>query len=202
VVAARYTLRAVAFRGLQAPPAPDIIGQDPAAIASSAFSYFNIRYLMLHSEGGALRYNTLLRVAQSAAGGVDPERVTLPGRSYWLYRVAPPAKALPFVGIGSGWSEPQARPDRSVRRQIQGEAELLLYSAASLDVSIRFLVHSRGTGRLQLTVDGQSFELENLGPGGQHLEVPLRIEAGVTSLMLRPEGAGDMWVERVDLLTR
>jgi hypothetical protein len=89
---------------------PDISGQDYAEIAPSVFSYFNIRYLILHSDGGALRDERLIQLAQAAAGGAEPERITIPLRTFLIYRTATPNEPVPFLGFGSGWSPPQLRP--------------------------------------------------------------------------------------------
>lgn len=119
-----------------AKPAPDIIQQEMTAIAPSVFGYFNIRYLMLHSAGGALRYHTVTRIAEAAGGpplyrDVAFVRVsdgfTASGlrRSFWLgdqesygsvliYRLTPPAAPMPFLGVGAGWSGPTLTDGRSV----------------------------------------------------------------------------------------
>jgi hypothetical protein len=55
-------LRALAY----AKPAPDIIKQEMEVVAPSVFHYFNIRYLMLYSAGGALRYGRMTRIAESS----------------------------------------------------------------------------------------------------------------------------------------
>jgi hypothetical protein len=120
-----------------AKPAPDIIQQDVTAIAPSVFDYFNIRYLMLHSTGGAFRYPTVTQIAEVAAGGPplyrdvafvkasDNRGASGLRRSFWLgdqesygsvlvYRLPPPATTVPFLGVGAGWGEPTLADGRSV----------------------------------------------------------------------------------------
>jgi len=127
-------LRVLAY----AKPAPDIIEQEMESIAPSVFHYFNIRYLMLHSAGGALRYGRMTRIAEAVAGNQPPLRdvafvkasdnFTASGlrRSFWLgnqesygsvlvYRTSTPTTTVPFIGVGSGWDEPRLADGRSVR---------------------------------------------------------------------------------------
>jgi hypothetical protein len=151
-----------------AAPVYDIIGQDPAEIAPSVFSYFNIRYLSVHSAGGAMRYNTLLRVAQAAAGGTDPQQVKIPGRSVLVYTVTPPVEPLPFIGVGEGWSEPEPRALGAVVRTLHPEGELIFYSAEPQHVILDIWMHSTSTGQGNLHVrigrrNNQSMD----APGGR-----------------------------------
>jgi hypothetical protein len=127
-------LRVLAY----AKPTPDIIEQEMEIIAPSVFHYFNIRYLMLHSTGGALRYGRMTRIAEAVAGNQPPLRdvafvkasdnFTASGlrRSFWLgnqesygsvlvYRTSTPTTTVPFIGVGSGWDEPRLADGRSVR---------------------------------------------------------------------------------------
>ncbi len=127
-------LRVLAY----AKPAPDIIKQEMEVIAPSVFHYFNIRYLMLHSAGGALRYSKMTRIAETVAGYQPPLRdvafvkasdnFTASGlrRSFWLgnqesygsvlvYRASTPITTVPFIGVGSGWDEPRLADGRLVR---------------------------------------------------------------------------------------
>ncbi|MDW8144736.1 MAG: hypothetical protein RMJ48_00305 [Roseiflexaceae bacterium] len=131
-------LRVLAY----AKPAPDIIQQDMAAIAPSVFSYFNVRYLMLHSAGGALRYSNMTRIAETAAGGPplyrdvafvkasDNRAASGLRRSFWLgdqeaygsvlvYRLSPPATTVPFLGIGAGWDSPLLADGRPVNTVVE-----------------------------------------------------------------------------------
>jgi hypothetical protein len=127
-------LRVLAY----AKPAPDIIEQEMEIIAPGVFHYFNIRYLMLHSAGGALRYGRMTQIAAAVAGDQPPLRdvafvrtsdnSTASGlrRSFWLgnqesygsvlvYRTSTPTTTVPFIGVGSGWNEPRLADGRSVR---------------------------------------------------------------------------------------
>ncbi|MCU0494332.1 MAG: hypothetical protein MUD01_22315 [Chloroflexaceae bacterium] len=181
-------------------PAPDIIAQDPAEIAPTLFSYFNIRYLTLHSMAGALRYTTLLRVAQAAAGGAEPERVALPDRSFLIYRVAPPPTPVPFLGVGRGWSPPVPSEDlRSATRQIEGEGELVLYNQARQPVSLSITLASDRAGQLVVTADGTALQTLSLNSGEQTVTIAVPTDTVETSLVLRPVDAGAVLVQRVEL---
>lgn len=206
------TIRMFAY----AQPAPDIIAQDPAEIAASVFSYFDIRYLMLHSAGGALRYGELETVASAAAGGSPPEREVSslrysdarsasgllramgpleqpPAGSVLAYRVMPPALPLPFLGIGAGWSPPE--PGRSgVERQIADEAELLIYSAAPQQITLVLLLDSPAAGELDISVNDQPYTTLALAGGEARHELVLPIEAGLTRLWLHPVTAAPLVV--------
>ncbi len=205
-----------------AQPAYDVIGQRPTEIASSVFDYFNIRYVMLHSTGGALRYNTLLRVAQAAANGESPREevaTVLPsdartasglrrtfGRiipqaagSVLVYRVQSPAEPLPFLGIGQGWSEPVVQPDGVVQRQIAEAAELLIYSAHPHDVTVAFRLHSPGAGAVRLSANGHPLPPVALQAGINDLQIPLVLAESVTRLELHPDGTGPLTVEDVNM---
>ncbi len=199
-----------------AQPAPDIIAQDPAEIAASVFSYFNIRYLMLHSAGGALRYNTLKTVASAAAGGRPPEiqdsslqysdtrsasgllRAMGPLNqqavgSVLAYRVMPPAAPLPFLGIGAGWS-PVVVGAAGPERQIADEAELLIYSATPRQIRLVLLLDSPAAGELDISVNGQAHATLPLAGSEARHELVLPIEAGLTALQLHPVTAAPLVV--------
>ncbi len=181
-----------------AAPARDIIGQDMEETASSLFTYFRIRYLILHSEGGALRYNTTVKVARAAAGGADPQQVKMPGRSFLLFRVQEPAEPLPFLGVGEGWSMPQDYEHGAVLRSIvQQSGEVLVYSAKPASITLDIRLHSEQEGSLSLSANGEPLGEHALVPGVQHIQVSLDVAAGSTSLHLTPAGAGGVAVERV-----
>jgi hypothetical protein len=173
---------------------PDIVAQDPHAIASSVFSYFNIRYLMLHSTGGALRYNDLLPIAQAAAGGVPPRPVD------WLlvYRVAPPTEPLPFLGLGAGWSAPEPQNNGGAVRRIAGPAELFIYSALPRRATLELQL--RGAGRLHVSVEGRALVPLEEEAGQEKLRIQLEVPQGHMRLLLEPEEGGVV-VESVDLQT-
>lgn len=206
------TIRMFAY----AQPAPDIIAQDPAEIAASVFSYFDIRYLMLHSAGGTLRYSELETVALAAADGSPPEIQDSslqysdtrsasgllrsmgpldqpPAGSVLAYRVMPPATPLPFLGIGAGWSPPAQSP-AGLERQITAEAELLIYSAAPQQITLTLLMSSPAAGELDISVNGQAHTTLALAGGEAHHELVLPIEAGITRLLLHPVAAAPLVV--------
>jgi len=206
------TIRMFAY----AQPALDIIAQDPAEIAASVFSYFNIRYLMLHSAGGALRYGELETVASAAAGGSPPERQVSslqysdarsasgllramgpldqpPAGSVLAYRVLPPTAPLPFLGIGAGWSPPAQGP-AGLERRIIDEAELLIYSAAPQQITLTLLLASPAAGELDLSVNDQFLATLALAGGEARHELVLPIEAGLTRLRLDPVAAAPLVV--------
>ncbi|NWF80238.1 MAG: hypothetical protein HXY37_09350, partial [Chloroflexi bacterium] len=206
------TIRMFAY----AQSAPDIIAQDPAEIVASVFSYFNIRYLMLHSAGGALRYNTLKTVALAAAGGNPPEIQDSslqysdtrsasgllramgpldqpPAGSVLAYRVLPPTAPLPFLGIGAGWSPPAQGP-AGLERRIIDEAELLIYSAAPQQITLTLLLASPAAGELDLSVNDQFLATLVLAGGEARHELVLPIEAGLTRLRLDPVAAAPLVV--------
>jgi hypothetical protein len=204
-----------------AKPAPDIIAQAPATIAASVFSYFNIRYLMLHGTGGALSYHYLQKVAEAAAGGAPPERQIAvltysdPFRASGLlramgpfeppvtgsvlaYRVVPPDDPLPFLGLGAGWSPPRETPT-GVERYISGEAEVLIYSARPRRVMLELNMTSPAEGQLRILVNGVDRPPLALPDGNSRQQFTLDIESGVTRLYLRPSVAGALVVRGVGL---
>ncbi|RRR75773.1 MAG: hypothetical protein EI684_03995 [Candidatus Viridilinea halotolerans] len=201
--------------------APDIIAQAPTEIAASVFSYFNIRYLMLHSAGGALRYEEMDLVARAASAEGQPvARETAALRasdarnasgllrgpllveqpaagSVLAYRVATPLEPLPFLGIGSGWSAPQ-ETEAGVVRRIEGDAaELILYSAQVRNV--RVALEAAGAGSLALNVDGMMVEAFALQPTATRHEISLTLPQGATQLWLHPSEAADVVVRLVDV---
>ncbi|MCS6880799.1 MAG: hypothetical protein RMK84_11805 [Oscillochloridaceae bacterium] len=204
-----------------AEPAPDIITQEPARIAASVFSYFNIRYLMLHSAGGALRYGDLQTIAAAAAGGAKPRRepsmlaysdtrsasgllramgpfeppVT---GSVLAYRVVPPDDPLPFLGLGGGWSPPRVTP-AGVERYISDEAEVLIYSARPRRVTLELDLTSPVAGQLEVRVNGANRVPLSLPDGRSRQRFILDIESGMTRLHLRPLAAGALVVRGVGL---
>ncbi|MCX7789811.1 MAG: hypothetical protein N2378_04155, partial [Chloroflexaceae bacterium] len=211
------TVRMFAYAG----PQRDIITQEPARIAASVFSYFNIRYLMLHGAGGALRYGYLRTVAAAAAGGARPEhersmlaysdtrsasgllRAMGPfeppvASSVLAYRVVPPDDPLPFLGLGAGWSPPRENP-AGVERYISDEAEVLIYSARPRRVTVELDLASPGAGQLQVSVNGAARPPLALPGGSSRQQFTLDIESGVTRLYLRPSVAGALVVRGVGL---
>ena len=189
-----------------ASPQVDIIAQKPTTIAASVFSYFNIRYLMLHGTGGALSYHYLQKVAEAAAGGAPPERQIaaltysdtfrasgllramgplkpIPAGSVLAYKVAPPDDPLPFLGIGAGWSPVTNSPD-GVERRILGAAEVLIYSARPRDIILTLELTSPAPGRLAISVNGQEQAILELRGGQERHEVALRIASGATPVRL------------------
>lgn len=203
-----------------AAPAPDIIAQDYADIAPSVFSYFNIRYLMLHSDGGALRYNEMQRIAEAAAGDnyaiqqgatiVAPDArgaswlrrtfgrasMELSG-SMLIYKVQPPADPQPFLGVGTGWDEPTRRIDGAMQRRLNAEeGELVIYSAMSRPATLEIYVYSYREGELALSMNGNPLPPIELAAGQHRLRIPLAINAGATSLTLRPAGTGLFAMQR------
>jgi hypothetical protein len=184
-------------------PVPDIIGQEPEEVAASIFSYFNIRYLILHSDGGALRYERLMQIAKAAAGENEPQRVTIP---YWkekdtflIYRVATSDMLQPFIGIGEGWSAPQLQPDGSVIRYIQSEAELIIYSAEPHSVVLELQFCNTDTGQVHINVDGHTLPPLDIQENKKYFQVPLDVTSGKTSLLLRSENNSDIVVKEVDI---
>ncbi|WP_129676426.1 hypothetical protein [Candidatus Chloroploca sp. Khr17] len=173
---------------------PDIIVADPTAIAPSVFGYFDVRYLMLHGEGGALRYNTLVRVAQAASDG-PPEQIEIPGSSFLRYHLAEPANPVPFLGLGEGWSDLVGTT--SVERQFHEQASLIVYSSAPHEVVLEMDVISPVAGTLRLTLGGDSMQQISLKPGVQLLRIPLRIVPGETHLLLESEQS--LTVRRIEL---
>lgn len=180
----------------------DMVVQDMAEIAPSFFSYFNIGAIILHSEGGALRYRTVPRIAQAAAGGAEPERVTLPGRSFLVYRVQKPADPLPFVGVGQGWSEPHRLTDGTWVRTLTNEAELLIYSAQQSSVTMEMWVQSERAGTLRAEADGEPLPPQDVQSGGQRSAFPLDVPPGVTRLLLHTDGTVAMDVFWINLVKK
>lgn len=200
-------MRQLAF----AAPAPDIVGRDYDRIAASVFSYFDIRYLTLHSTGGALRYNTLLRIAAAAAGGAEPRRDVasvvapdafgasglrrsftaqneVPSGTVLIYKVAPPADPVPFLGVGAGWGEPQPAANGAVTRTAAGEAELILYSARGGETSLTLEVTAAPPGPLVISAGDTTVAQVELDGGAQQIEVPLSVQPGATTLRLAATG--------------
>jgi hypothetical protein len=207
-------------------PVQDIVAQDSAEIAASVLSYFNIRYLILHSEGGALRYHDMQRIAEAAAAYVSPlsqkssviasdarGASTLIRRwgivetqpttgSVLTYTVATPRDPLPFVGIGAGWSKVQLQADEQPVRELRGPGELFLYSAQPRSLQLELRFSSAQSSQLRITVgdgDSRSYAVQ---PGAQQLLVPLDLPAGATRLTLDPGPNGPLAVTQVDLRRR
>ncbi|WP_174714055.1 hypothetical protein [Candidatus Viridilinea mediisalina] len=207
-----------------AQPAPDIIAQAPAEIASSVFRYFNIRYLMLHSVGGALRYEELEQVARAAsvegrpvaretaalrtsdasrASGLlrAPFTIEQPAAgSVLAYRVAPPSEPLPFLGIGSGWSAPLVAGASVERQMSDAMAELVIYSAEAQ--TVLFSIESTGTGQLELRVAGVTLSTLELHPTATPHHVELSIPRGATQLWLHASHPETVAVQMVDLVRK
>jgi hypothetical protein len=180
-------------------PERDIIAQEPAAIAASVFSTLNIRYLILHSEGGALRYNTLLRVAEAAAGGQPPERETLPGRSFLAYRVTLPAVPVPFVGIGAGWSEVETRPDGGVQRRNVDRAEIIVYNPGRQALTLTLQVQGTRSDALRVEIEGQETVSRVLTGADETITVPIAAGVERTIVQVVVGERGEIVVTSVDV---
>lgn len=183
-----------------AEPAYDIIAQEPASIAASVFSYFNIRYLFLHSDCGGLRYNTLERVALAAAGGKQPQQVRIPDRSFAIYTIVQPEKARPFLGIGAGWAEVERLPQGKTQRQLDQAGELSIYTAAAFSGTLTLDLDNTASG--SLTIQSASITEPRtvaIQAGQQHIELPLSLPAGEHHIRLEPDGPGRVVVQRLDL---
>lgn len=184
-----------------AEPVYDIIGQEFTEIAPSVFSYFNIRYLLLHSEGGALSYHVLRQAAQAAAGGGDPQQISIPGRSFLVYRVEPPAEPLPFLGIGAGWSPAERRANGAVVRSLREAGEILVYTAVPGQATLHVWLHrdNQAAGLLHPQINGEPLPQQPIAAGEQRLAIPLQLEAGVTRVQLGFAGSGAVLVQRLDI---
>nr|WP_255603199.1 hypothetical protein [Oscillochloris sp. ZM17-4] len=192
-----------------AAPAPDIVGQDMERIAPSVFSYFNIRYVMLHSTGGALRYSMMMRVASAAAGGAPPRRevssvvasdsASASGlrRSFWVqseeaagavlaYKVVEPASPVPFLGVGSGWGDPMAADDGGVTRTAAGASGLTLYSALAHEATLSLDIVAATPGPLSISADGALLAQVDLEGGRQQVQISLHVRPGETLIRLSP----------------
>ena len=173
---------------------PDIVAQNPERIAASVFSYFNIRYLMLHSTGGALRYGDLSRLAGAAAGGAAPRPVD------WMlrYTVALPAQPLPFIGLGEGWGAAQPTGDGGATRALAAPAALTIYSARPTHATFTIQLTSPSPATLTIRAGDRPLPPFPLTPGTQTLHVPLDLRAGETHITLQAAGGG-VTVRAVDL---
>jgi hypothetical protein len=204
-------LRQFAF----AEPAPDIIVQKPQHIAASVFDYFNIRYVLLHSDGGALRYGALQDIAQAAAGGAAPIEqggTTVvpdargagglirslgsgsldPAGSLLIYEVVPPDDPLPFLGIGPGWAAPVIADDGSVSRRLAGSGEIAIYSAEPRQVQLRIDFAEQNSAATLYRGDEL---LASHEPGSGPLHIVLGIPAGESRLRLE----GNALVEGIEV---
>jgi hypothetical protein len=164
---------------------PDIVAQDAERIAPSVFSYFNIRYLMLHSSGGALRYGDLTRLAAAAAAGAAPRPVD------WMlrYTVARPERPLPFIGLGGGWGAPVPTGDGAATRELAAPAALTVYSAAPAPATLTVALTSPARVALKVEVGGRALPPIPLASGAQTIRIPLDLPAGETPLLLHAPGA-------------
>jgi hypothetical protein len=209
-----------------AQPARDIVAQDSAEIAASVLSYFNVRYLILHSEGGALRYAGMQRIAEAAAGGVSPEaqlssviasdargastlirrwgtiEIQPPSGSILIYTVAPPGQPLPFLGIGAGWSRPRLQADERPVRDLNGPGELIVYSAQPQPAQLDLRFSSARSGQITIAVGAGAAKSYQVQPGEQRLSLPLELPAGATRLTIDPGSNGALTVSAVDLRRR
>ncbi len=190
----------------RAQPSVDIIAQPPEAIAASVLSYFNIRYLVLHGAGGALRNDVFERVARSAARAapdVEWERRLArdarvasrlprvwghvpnePRSGVLVYHLVAPERPVPFLGLGAGWSVPRAAGTRMVRH-IESAAEVGIYSLQPDQVTVTVVLTSPRRGAIMVGIDGQDERRIGIQAGEQQIVLPLSIAAGRTSLKLR-----------------
>lgn len=172
-------------------PAPDVIKQDMAAIAPSVLHYFNIRYLILHSAGGALRYEQVVRLAEAVGKepiyrevafvkASDNRTASVIRRSFWLtnqesagsasvYRMIPPHDPIPFLGIGKGWDEPRLSDGRSVNgvlEQLTWNDPLSWLDQAEVSRTItgpaQLFVYSAEPRRVRLTIRYQADQVGHL----------------------------------------
>ncbi|WP_129626758.1 hypothetical protein [Candidatus Oscillochloris fontis] len=204
-------------------PAPDIVDQDMTTIAPSVFSYFNIRYLMLHSAGGALRLPEMQMIASAAACGAEPRQEVAevqtsdasrasglrrsfvlgdqpPAGAVLTYRVATPADPQPFVGIGAGWSAPETHGDQTVRWIAQDRAILVIYSAKPRRVALQIDLEAEQTGSLRLLLGEETMLHQNLTAGPQPIRVVLDLPAGRNEVVVEVEDAGRVRVSRVGMM--
>lgn len=208
-----------------AEPAPDIIAQDMPTIAASVFDYFDIRYVMLHSAGGALQNPLMEEVAQAAAGEAEPRRegatfvasdarsasgllrpLTLgdqqPAGAVLTYRVVPPSDPLPFLGIGEGWEAPEVHDAQIVRTMQADAATIVIYSAKPRQVTLTMTLTAPAAQNLQVAIGATTLTTIPLEAGRQTVQVPLDLEAGKTEVVLRTTTSGTLQAEEVDLMFR
>ena len=209
-----------------AQPAPDIVAQEPTEIAASVLSYFNVRYLLLHSEGGALRYHGVQQIAAAAAENADPAmqlssivasdargastllrrwgRVAAqpPSGQVLIYEVVPPREPQPFIGIGAGWSKPQAQAGETVARELAQPGELVLYSAVPRSAQLTLQLTSAQSGQVTIKVGEEEARLYTLQAGAQQLMLPLELPTGATPLTIDPGSVRSLSVTRLSLGAR
>ncbi len=200
-------MRQLAF----AAPAPDIVGRDLESTAANVFSYFNIRYLLLHSAGGVLRYEALKSIAAIASGGATPRieassviapdasgasrlhrsfytQAEAPAGAVLIYEVVPPANPQPFLGVGSGWGEPTSVDNGVTTRTAVGPGELILYSARGGPTSLRLELFAAPSGPLTISSATDLLAQVDLHGGSQQVEIPLDVAPGATSIFLSAGG--------------
>lgn len=177
----------------------DIIAQEPAKIAPSILSYFNIRYLLLHSDCGGLRYNTLEKIALAAAGGIQPRQVRIPDRSFAIYTIAQPQKPMPFLGIGAGWSPAERLAGGRVTRKLMTQAEIVVYSANAFAGTLQLNLEATQPTILKLAIPHSASEQSiAVQRGLQYIEIPLMLPAGEQHISLQTDH--ELIAERLNLI--
>lgn len=166
---------------------PDILADEPAALAPAVFDWMKIRYVVLDRykmpSGAEREVTTALADAIFAgtAPAYEDERLT-------AYRVPEPAPGAlrPFAVLGDGWGERVVEGSR-VYREVDGEAGLLVVVPnPDPDKKLRLAVRAAGSPGESLSV---------VAPAGEMGQMPLSDE--VLDINVEWEPAGDE--ERITL---
>jgi hypothetical protein len=95
-------------------PMPDILQQNKSAIGNSIFNYYNIRYIILHTN---YLNSTQVKFCESVINStLDCEKNRYPKDCMIVYRVKNTSNPKTFMTIGDGWDPLEQWNDVPVRR--------------------------------------------------------------------------------------
>jgi hypothetical protein len=178
---------------------PDVLMQDPAAIAPTVLSTLNVRYVIINSAmlppGEEREAN--LRLVELIFGMLTPihhdDRIT-------VYRITPPQDPQPFVTLGDGWSDRVLR-DGHPERRIDSAATLRLLAPRSQQVGLVFPAQGISVEQVvSFALDGQPVASPTIpADRSSTLTIGLSLHPGWNIVRLKTNPPG-LRVTSIDLL--
>ena len=170
---------------LRRPGMPHVVEGNPGDVGLSVLDAFGIRYVVvdLYQMPAEEQRRDTLAIVEQAFGSQPPvyrdERLI-------AYRVDPQAATVPFVRLGRGWAE-ELVVDGEARRQLHGDAEVVVHSPAEQDVNLILRLGCDVKCTVTILGDGNPAGTYDLVGSGAELSIPLRVVRGDNTFVLSTE---------------
>jgi hypothetical protein len=171
---------------LEALPSVDIVPpMSPLAICS----YYNIPYIIEYKQSIAYERPQDRERVEQFLGELFPDRSAVIHEDEQLvaYRVPAPAEVKPLIWVGDGWYDPESENSgQRVWRWSKGTSDLYIATHRPLSTRLQFSSSTfRGTGTLEIAVNGKVVHQVALLPESQPVEVRVDIPAGQAQITFR-----------------